>query len=372
MNFRTLTQAPPLRGVRVILRADLNLPFERGKVGDDFRLQQILPTIMYLIKAGARTTLISHRGEESESLRPIADRLSQFMPVSFANDFKELTDLQKKSEPGSVILLENIRKFPGEIENKESFSRQLSHFGDIYVNEAFSASHRAHASIVGVPKYLESFAGFLFENEVVNLSKALKPTRPALFILGGAKISTKLPLIEKFLKTYDSIFVGGAMANDFYVHKGFSVGQSLVSDTVVSLEKAMKHSGLVLPADVVVTGVRGVSTKEPQAVSADERIVDAGQETITKLRSLISRAKFILWNGPIGMYESGFQSGSEGIARAIAASNAFSIVGGGDTAALIHQINLKDRFGFLSTAGGAMLDFLANETLPGIEALSVK
>ncbi len=370
MNVPTLTNLASLRGTRVLVRVDFNVPVVNGAIADDYRLTRTLPTIRKLRDAGARLALISHRGAPDESLEPIATYIQKREPLSFAPDLKELAVWQKNSHPGDVVLLENLRRFPGETENDESFARQLSQFGDIFVNEAFSASHRSHASIVGVPLYLDSFAGYLFAQEIENLSKAFTPPRPAVFILGGAKVETKLPLLIKFLSLYDAVFVGGAVANDIFKAQGISVGKSKVSDTLPDLSALMKHKNLILPEDVIVSGPDGVKSREVRHILPAEAAVDAGPKTVAALRALLSRARCVLWNGPLGVYEKGFVGGTEKVAEAVAASHAFSLIGGGDTAAVIRARGLEKKFGFLSTGGGATLDFLANGTLPGIEALT--
>jgi phosphoglycerate kinase len=270
---------------------------------------------------------------------------------------------------GDVALFENLRKELGEKTNSPSFARGLSRFGEIYVNDAFSVSHRVHASIVGITKYLPSYAGFQMIEEVAHLSKAFSPKHPFLFILGGAKFDTKIPLIKKFLRDADNVFIGGAIANDFFKGKGYEIGQSLVSDGMVQVKSFFKNKNLILPIDVVASKGSTSRNIKPNDVNHEESIVDIGKDTVDALGALIEKAAFILWNGPLGKYESGFGGSTEKVLKIIAKSKATSIVGGGDTVALITKLKLGDKIGFVSTGGGATLDFLAKGTLPGIKAL---
>lgn len=355
MNLPLLENQKGLAGKKVLLRLDLNVPIRDGKVADDFRIRKILPTLEFLHDAGARTIILSHlEGKGGDSLLPVWQELRKIFLVSFSANFDELAKNVSGMENGGFAFFENLRTNAGEKANDENFAKKLASFGEMFVNEAFAVSHRAHASIVGLPKFLPSFTGPLFAEEVRKLSGALRPARPALFILGGAKFETKLPLMKKFIRLYDSVFVGGALANDFLKAQGFDIGDSLVSKTPLDLDSLIK-TNLYLPVDTITTGRK--------------KIVDAGPKTLEVLRRLVGQAQFILWNGPLGEYEVGFADGTKNLATMIAQSHAQSVVGGGDTVAAITALGLENKFGFVSTAGGAMLDFLANETLPGIEAL---
>lgn len=367
MSFRTVSELGHINGARVIVRADCNVPIENGAVADDSRLQVALPTLKLLAEAGAKVVLISHIGEDGrQSLKPVADYLSKYFPVSLVS---ELREIQAALAKGRIVILENIRRFEGETANDPQFAASLASLGDIFVNEAFSVSHRRHASIVGVPKLLPSYAGLRFHKEVSALSRVFQPERPFLFIIGGAKPETKLPLIEKFLNLADTVFVGGALANDFFKARGFETGCSKTSEVPVSQEM-LDNPRLMLPSDVVAVGEGKVSTvKSPSEVSVSETIVDAGPQTLSLLKQKIDQSKMILWNGPLGVYEQGHSERTETLACSIAESAAVSIVGGGDTLASIKKLDLKDKFTLVSTGGGAMLQFLLNGTLPGIEAL---
>ncbi|HEY4496269.1 MAG TPA: phosphoglycerate kinase [Candidatus Paceibacterota bacterium] len=371
MNLPLLENQKNLAGKKVLLRLDLNVPIKDDKVVDDFRIRKILPTLELLHYAGARTIILSHlEGKGGDSLRPVWQELIKKFTVSFSADLSELAKNAGDLEDGNFTLLENLRVNVGEKANDENFAKKLASFGEIFVNEAFAVSHRAHASIVGLPKLLPSFAGPLFAEEVRELSGALKPDRPALFILGGAKFETKLPLLKKFISLYDLVFVGGALANDFFKAQGFNIGSSLVSKTSLNLA-SLVESNLHLPNDAIVRNAVAISTKALDKISQGEKIVDAGPNTVEILRKLVSRVQFILWNGPLGEYEAGFDNGTKNLATLIAQSQAKSVVGGGDTVTAITALGLEDKFSFVSTGGGAMLDFLANETLPGLQSLLI-
>lgn len=359
-----------LKGKQVFVRADFNVPVVNGKITDDFRIKKSFQTIDYLRQNGAKIILSSHIGGGTDTLHPVYDYLKQKYDVVFIEDyFPNVPNLEAFFREGKIVLLENLRKYNEEKNNDDTFAKHLAGLADIYINEAFSASHREHASIVKIPKYIPGYTGFVFEEEVTELSKAFHPEHPFVFILGGAKFDTKLPLIRKFWNIADGVFIGGALANDFLKEKGLEVGKSLVSQKEYDLSPFLNEK-LVLPIDVVVLGPGDGDTKFVEEVLPRDTIVDAGLETLAQFAAKIQGAKFILWNGPLGNYESGFKEGTLNLARLIAHSNANSIVGGGDTIASITGLGLSDKFSFISTGGGAMLEFLANETLPGIEALN--
>ncbi|KKQ08634.1 MAG: Phosphoglycerate kinase [Candidatus Nomurabacteria bacterium GW2011_GWB1_36_6] len=364
--MKSIKDIENLKGKRVIVRVDFNVPQDpSGKIVDDFRIKSALPTIQYLHKKGAIVILVAHIGDDgTKSLKPVAIRLKKYLPdvkfiesSIFSDETKKITGTLKN---GDVALFENLRKEPGEKTNSPSFARGLSRFGDIYVNDAFSVSHR---------KYLPSYAGLQLIDEINNLSKAFSPKKPFLFILGGAKFETKIPLIKKFLRDADHVFIGGAIANDFFKGKGYEVGTSLVSEGMVQVKSFFKNKNLVIPTDVIAT--RGSTSRDirPNEVTHDECIVDIGKDSVNVLKDLIDKAQFVLWNGPLGKYESGFGSATENVLKILSKSKAVSIVGGGDTVALITKLKLGDKLGFVSTGGGATLDFLAKGTLPGIKAL---
>lgn len=347
-----------LRGKFVLVRVDFNVPIEKGKVIDDFRIKRTLPTINFLKKKGAKIILISHLTEgRAKTLRPMAD----YLKVRFLAD-RDLDLMKKKTaiiKDGEVVMLENIRIHKGEEKNDERFAKKLAELGDIYINDAFSVSHRKHASIVGLPKYLPSYAGLLFEEELKNLHSVFRHRHPFLFILGGVKFGTKLPILEKFTKIADKIFIGGALANNFFWAKKINVGESILDKKLSAsrrIKKFLRNPKIILPIDVK---------------KKNNAILDIGSLAIKELSLLVKEAKFILWNGPLGSFEEkGFEKGTGVVARMIAKSRAKSIIGGGDTISAVKKagVSLK-KFSFVSTAGGAILEFLAKGTLPGIEAL---
>jgi phosphoglycerate kinase len=371
MKLPVLKQIDKLKGRRVLLRLDLNVPIVRGAIEDDFRIQRVLPTLSCLKAQGTRTIIISHiENAETNSLEKVSDYLAKIIPLTFVKTLDEAKIQATKMAEGECLLLENLRLWDGEKQNDDSFAKELAGLGEIYVNDAFAVSHRNHASVVAITKYLPSYAGFLFQEEFEHLSQVFNPPRPFLFVLGGAKFETKMPLIEKFLKLADRVFVGGALANDFFQAKGLEVGKSVVSVKKFDLSALLKDEKLILPLDVVTGRDPEVLSKLPDKVSIDEYIFDAGPKTLKVLRDEIKKAKFVLWNGPLGDYEKGFKDGTEKLATFIAESSAESIVGGGDTRASIKDLGLEKKITFVSTGGGAMLQFLIDETLPGIRALS--
>lgn len=368
-----------LKGKRVLLRLDLNVPISSGEIIDTYRLERVIETIDFLREKEAIVIIVSHcAGKELETLVPVWHYLNGYFPVDFCSTYftVEATDKLSKLKNKEVLLFENIRVNSGETENNPEFAKKLSQMADIFVNDAFGESHRKYASIVGVPQFLPHFGGLLMRQEIEHLSKVFKPEHPFIFILGGAKFDTKFPIIRKYLDRADFVFVGGAIANDFFKEKGFEVGTSLVSKTVFDIGEILQNQKLILPIDVTCQRdslTKEVSFKNPDEVTSDESIVDAGPKTTEQLKNLLRDAKTIVWNGPLGNYELGFKDRTESLAQIIISltleHGVNSIVGGGDTIASINKLNLGYKFSFISTGGGAMLDYLVDETLPGIDAL---
>jgi phosphoglycerate kinase len=383
--MRTLRDIEFLENVKVLLRADFNVPIENGAIVDDFRIRATLPTIDYLTKKGAKVILVSHLESadgKNLSLAPIADHINRLgVKTSFIKDIKKSYEVIETCDPkskngGSCFLLENLRLFEGEKANDRKFAKELASLADIFVNDAFSVCHRKHASIIGVTEFLPSYAGLQLEEEISHLSMAFNPTRPFLFVLGGAKFETKLPLLQKFIDKVDTVFVGGALVNDLLKSKGYEVGKSITSKTEVDLTDIINSPNLLLPVDIVQDKV----CKAVGRLSSEDINMDIGPETLALLVEKIKSARFILWNGPLGKYESGFKEATLQFAKALGditeksksyndQEKAVSIVGGGDTLATISLLGIEREFTFVSTGGGAMLDFLAEGTLPGILAL---
>lgn len=358
---------------RVLLRAGLNVPMgEDGRVADVFRLKSALPTIEFLAGRGAKVVILAHLGRKGETLRPVAEALSSLtkVPVTFTDVPHEgagiaVADLAE----GSCVVLENVRQNPGEEKNDERFAQTLASLGDLFVNDAFADSHREHASVVGIAKFLPSYLGLLMEREVTELTKALTPPEGSLAIIGGAKFETKEPLIKKLLPLYGRICVGGALANDFLKARGLELGTSLVSKKPVPPELAMDPR-IVVEHDVLAVRAgfyRRIAGYED--IRQTERVVDAGPQTAAAWSDYIMRSPFVLWNGPIGVYEEGYTTGTDALARALAQSSTRAAVGGGDTVAALEKFTFDEERVFLSSGGGAMLQFLAEGTLPGIKAV---
>lgn len=372
--MKYLREIKELAGVKVLVRLDLNVPVCDGKVVDDFRIRKILPTIAYLQEKKAKIILMSHieTPKDKPSLVPVAEYLKTFgVQCVFVKNYKNALISIEKLDPGSVILLENLREYEGEKKNDKNFAKELASFGDIYVNDAFAVSHRKHASVCAITEFIPSYAGLLFEQELKHLSTAFKPNHPFLFVLAGAKFETKLPLIEKFIKIADQIFVGGALANNFFKEQGKEIGKSMVSPDNFNLSRFLSNPKLLLPIDTVVVDGK-TETKKVGQIKSDEMMYDAGPETLALLGQAINKAQYILWNGPLGAYEQGFKKPTLELAKMIAQATengAKSVIGGGDTLATVAELKIEDKFTFVSTGGGAMLDYLAEGTLPGIEAL---
>ena len=387
------------QGKRVLVRADFNVPMskkEKGVISDDARIVASIPTIEYLLDAGACVVLMSHMGRPKGtpnpdfSLRPVADRLSKllqrevkFLPSDRVVDEEVEKDV-KDLKPGEVALLENTRYRAEEEKNGEEFARELAGLADLFVNDAFGTSHRAHASNVGVSGLLPSAVGLLVQKEIEIMGKALEaPQRPFVSILGGAKVSDKIGVIENLIERVDTILIGGGMAYTFEKALGKEIGRSLLEEDKIELAKNLMERAekrgvkLLLPVDVVIAKEIDESA-ETKVVSIDEipvdmEALDIGPETAKRFAEEIKSAKTVVWNGPMGVFElSNFAAGTMAVAQALAASDAVSIVGGGDSALAIEKAGLKDRITHVSTGGGASLEFLEGKKLPGIEAIEDK
>jgi len=391
MPIRTVDQIE-LQGKRVFIRVDFNVPFDdKNNIADDTRIALSLPTIRFVIEAGGKVILASHLGRPKGkrdlkfSLAPVAVRVSQLLgqKVILATDCvgEEVQRQIEKMGERDVLLLENLRFHPEEEKNDEAFSRALASLCDIYVNDAFGAAHRAHASTEGMTKYVKILAaGFLMMEEIESLEKALvNPQKPYVAILGGAKVSDKIGVIKNLLERVTTLLVGGGMAYTFLKAKGFEVGKSLVEEDQIKyslslIERAEGRIKLILPSDHVAAERMDVQAKRQvvknEKVPSDWVCLDIGPETVTIFSEEIRLASTIFWNGPMGVFElEPFSQGTFAIAKAIANSSAFSIVGGGDSVAAVNKAGVAERISHISTGGGASLEFLEGKKLPGIEAL---
>ena len=398
MTFCTLDDARDLAGKTALVRVDFNVPMEHGVVTDDTRLRVALPTIQRLRDAGAKVALLAHfdrpKGERvpSMSLEPVVDDLERLLgaPVRFASDCvgeeaeAGLADL----DVGGVVLLENVRFHKGEEKNDPAFARRLADLGDIYVNDAFSAAHRAHASTEGLARLLPAYAGESMRRELEALDKALgDPVKPVLGIVGGSKVSTKLDLLQNLVGKLDQLAIGGGMANTFLYAQGVDIGGSLaekdMADTAraIMAEAAARGCELLLPIDVVVAtevkpGAAARTVKAGDALSADDKILDAGPDSVARLTAAMDAARTLIWNGPLGVFEvPPFDTATVAAARHAAelakAGKLTAVAGGGDTVAALNHAGVSDDMTFVSTAGGAFLEWMEGKPLPGVEALRV-
>lgn len=340
------------KGARVLMRVDFNIPMENGMLTDTFRVDAVLPTLFYLHEKGARTTLITHLSSETQNMEPLDAYLAKKCPFY-----------------GESLVLDahNVRSDPREKENDESYARELAEGFDLFVQDAFAVCHREHASVVGIPKVLPSAGGLLLKKEIEELTKARTPESPSLAIVGGAKFTTKEPLIRELLTHYDTVHITGALANDFFAAKGIEVGVSKLGEDTVN-EAVLNNEHVVLPEVIETENLLGEKErKAPEQTKADEKILDAFAPAY-----IFDDIKTVLWNGPAGYYEGGFVEGTQDIARALAQlarGGVQVIIGGGDTLAATKELGIREQFTHVSTGGGAMLEFLLNGTLTGIEAL---
>lgn len=383
-------------GKKVLVRCDFNVPMQDGRITDDIRITSALPTIKYLIENDAKVILMSHMGRPKGeakpefSLKPVADRLSELLgqDVIFAASDVVVDDSVKAAaeslEPGQVMLLENVRYRAEETKNQEPFTGELASLGEIFVNDAFGTAHRAHCSTAGLAEYMPSVSGFLIEKEVKFLGDALEaPQRPFLAIMGGAKVGDKIPVIENLLKKVDSLIIGGGMSYTFFKAMGYEIGTSILDEDSIELAKELMEKAekagveLLLPIDTVCAkefdngSEKGVFDRDK--IPADMMGMDIGPKTAELYKAAVAKAKTIVWNGPAGVFEMpNFAEGTRAIAKALAESDAVTIIGGGDSAAAVEQFGYADKMSHISTGGGASLEFLEGKELPGISCLEEK
>ncbi len=388
MRLRDITSAPLAQGTRVLLRVDVNAVLKKGGDGrfDDFRMREMIPVIAFLLRKGCRVRILGHLG------RPNGRRVPRLSLALFSKRFEALLGRQiifvrdpfskdaytRFNDANIILFFENLRFWPGEEKNSPSYARGLARWGDLYVNEAFSDSHRDHASITGIPKFLPAYAGIQFCREVAMLSRVRKnPRRPLIMVLGGAKVSTKLPLIRYFLGRADRILVAGAMANTVYGLSGIEIGKSTAErmPSTPASPGLFQKSVFLYPEDVRVAPYRSISrgritTKHIHSLSRGDFIGDIGPRSLARFIFEARRGRTVIWNGPLGYSDmKRFENGTRIFARALSHMHSFRVVGGGETAGLVHRLGLTKKFSHVSTGGGAMLEFLIGKRLPGIEAV---
>ena len=380
-----------VKNKKVLVRVDFNVPLKDGKVNDDTRIRAALPTIQYLLKENAAVVLCSHLGRPKGSvnpefsLKPVAEYLDKLIPqkVNFAEDCIGPTaeKAAKELKNGEVLLLENTRFHAEEKKNDPEMAKQLASLAELYVNDAFGSAHRAHASTAGVAAYLPAVAGFLMEKEIQYLGQAIEdPKRPFVAILGGAKVSDKIGVIRNLLKKADEVLIGGGMANTFFKAQGYPVGDSLVEDEVLDVARELVKEGatrLHLPVDVVIADKfedgAAKKTMPTGPIQDGWRILDIGPDTVAQYSKVIANAKTVVWNGPMGVFEfPNFAEGTFAVAKAVADSDAVSIIGGGDSVSAVNKSGLADKISHISTGGGASLEMLEGLELPGLAALQDK
>jgi len=381
-------------GKRVLVRVDFNVPIENGRIIDDTRIREAIPTVQDLVERSARVILMTHLGrpdgqvDDAYRTTPLANRLAELMgrPVKHVDDCvgPAVEAAVKAMRDGDIVMLENVRFHPGETKNDPAFSRQLAALGDLYVNDAFGTAHRAHASTAGIAQYLPALAGLLMEREITTLGRIMTdPPHPLVAIIGGSKISTKIGVLRSLMERVDRLCVGGAMACTLLKAKGLGVGRSLVEDDQLEVARALLASSgqeggtLVLPLDAVVASEAspGVASRTVvvDAVPPDMKVLDVGPMTVERFLQSCDGAAAVVWNGPLGVYEvPPFDRGTDALAQGLAGSDAETIIGGGDLVAALQKQHLAERMSFVSTGGGATLEFLEGKTLPGIAALRDK
>lgn len=387
MQIKSIQNAPNLYGKKVLLRADFNVPIKDGKIQDEFKIKQQLETVDFLLRNHCRIILLTHLGEpkpgkfdKKYSVVPIAKELSKLLDrkITVAKGVDEFMAGREisKAKYGDIVMLENIRFEIGEKKNDKKLAKNLAKLADIYVNDAFAVSHRAHASVSAIKKYLPSYAGLLLAQEVTSLNKALNPKKPLITLIGGAKISTKINLIKKLEKNSAKILLGGGVANNFLLARGYEIGRSIVDKEDINFAKKFKDKKIILPVDVVTSATAKGTTAKVKGiknVNKIDYIYDIGPETIRLYAHYIKKAATIIWNGPMGKFEEDkFKHGTISVAITVAARSkgwAFGVVGGGETVEALKLTKMFTDVDWVSTGGGAMLSYLGGEKMPGLEGI---
>lgn len=385
MKLKTIKQIKNLKNKKVLLRVDFNVPVKNNKVLEDFRIQAGLPTIRYLIKQGAKVIILNHLGRPKGQIvaelsnLPIAKQLAKLLKkkVNFVNEVvgEKVQLTVNHLSAGEILMLENVRFHPREEKDCHKLAKEWSGLADLYVNDAFAVSHRKSSSTAAITEYLPSYAGLLLESEVNHLSRVLESqVKPKIAIIGGAKLETKVAVIKNLLKKMDNVLVGGAIANNFLKASGFEVGKSLIDDDYLGAAKKMLGKKLLIPSDVVVateiSKTARSAIKPVSQVKESDIILDIGPETVQEFSKIIKQSKLTVWNGPLGYFEiPQFKKASSLIAKIISQSKAESIIGGGETIQLIRDSRFVNHDSYISTGGGAMLEFLSGKMLPGIKPL---
>ncbi|MBI2459650.1 MAG: phosphoglycerate kinase [Parcubacteria group bacterium] len=389
MTIKSIRNAKSLTGKKVLLRADFNVSIKAGRIKDDYKIVATLPTIRFLLRHKARIIIMTHLDVNKSlpeknklSTKLIAVRLSRLLgkKVNYLGAClgPEVSRAVARMEPGEIVLLENLRSCQEEVANDKKFAKALAGLADIYVNDGFAVSHRNHASLNAIKKYIDAYAGLLLEKEVINLHKILRPAQPLIAIIGGSKMATKIRLIKNLAKRSSKILIGGALANNFIAAHGFKIGKSLADQSSISLARALvkKYKNIILPVDVIVASKAlrpNAIVKEVNRVDKNDIILDIGPKTIRLYSHFLNQAATIIWNGPVGKFEEpAFKHGTSAVARIIAAratGPAFAAVGGKETIEALKMVKMIDYIDWVSTGGGAMLAYLGGEKMPGLKGI---
>lgn len=394
VNEKKSIQNVDVKGKKVFCRVDFNVPMQDGEVTDDTRIRAAIPTIQYLIEQGAKVILASHlgrpKGEAVEELRldPVAKRLSNLMDRTVTKTDEaygsEVDEAISQMESGDVLLLENVRFYPGEEKNDAELAKQFANLADVYVNDAFGAAHRAHASTEGIAHHIPAVAGYLMEKELRVLGNALQdPDRPFTAIIGGAKVKDKIGVIDNLIDKVDNLIIGGGLAYTFVKAQGYEIGKSLLEeDKIETAKEYMKKAeekgvNFVMPVDVIVgddfSNDANTQTVDINSIPADWEAMDIGPKSIEKYSDIVKNSKLIIWNGPMGVFElETFANGTKGVAEALGQTEGYTVIGGGDSAAAVEKFGYSDQMDHMSTGGGASLEFMEGKDLPGVVALNDK